>query len=273
MSPFLFYFVCINEKALAMKSLNLVFTVLFLSILSVSFGQDIILLANRAKIEAKDIVVKNKTIYYQDFNESSGEIFTVPVNRIEYIQYASGEKVTPNDLLARVNSYNGLGNNLINFHLLDFATSNFTMSYERVISDGKFSIQIPVSFGYGDDYGNFWLPTPWDSEINIDFANRFSTGVALNIFPTRQGKVRYFFGPAIYGGSGVYYPGYDYYNESFDVRTSFVSFVVNNGLIISPISHFSLSLVGSLGARQLFDVEDGKTITTVKLAFNLSYRF
>lgn len=254
-----------------MKKSNLFVTFVFLALISVSYGQDVILLTNRAKIEAKEIVVKGKTIYYQDYNDNSGDVFTVSLGKIEYIQYASGEKVLPADIMDKRNSLVGLGNNLINFHILDFSTNNFTMSYERVIADGEFSLQFPVSLGYGDENSNLLLPPPFD-EVDVKFWNRFSAGVGLNIFPTRQGKARYFFGPAIYGGSGVYYHEYYGLDNTYD-NTGFVSFVVNNGLIISPISHFSLSLVGTIGARHFFDVEGGKTAATGKISFNLSYRF
>ena len=254
-----------------MRKTNLFVTFVFLTLISLSYGQDVILLTNRAKIEAKEIVVKGKTVYYQDFNDDSGDVFTLSLSKIEYIQYASGGKVLPSDILDQRNSLVGLGNNLINFHILDFSSNNFTMSYERVIADGEFSLQLPVSLGYGDEESDLLLPPPFN-EIDVKFWNRFSTGLALNIFPTRQGRVRYFFGPAIHGGSGVYYQ-YFYGLDDTNTKTGFVSFVVNNGLIISPISHFSLSLVGTIGARHFFDVENGKTAATGKISFNLSYRF
>lgn len=250
-------------------------SLLFLGILQISQSQDIIVLANRAKIEAKDIVVKGKVITYQDYSDVSGKQFTIAFDKVEYIQYANGEKLLVSDLESKINNDNPLGDNLISFHVLDFAINSFTLSYERILKNGKFSLQIPISFGYGDSPADIMLPPPFDSEIETYFANRFSTGLNFNIYPTQQGTVRYFFGPSILFGTGKHFEQYDYYNEhqTPSVSTGYISFIVNNGLMVTPISHLSLALVGSIGARQFFNVEDGKTATVLKLSFNLSYRF
>ncbi len=261
-----------------MKNRSLLLLSILFGLHMASYGQDVIVLTNRAKLDAKEIVIKSKTVFYQNFDDDSGQVLSMLLSKIEYIQFANGEKLFPADLGNRTKTTEALGFNLINFHVLDFATSNFTMSYERVLSDGKFSLQLPISFGYGDSNTDLLLPPPFDSEFELNFANRFTTGLSLNIFPTRQGRVRYFFGPSIMGGSGIYSEGgyydsyYGYYIEE-EINTGYISFMVNNGLIISPLSHFSISLVASLGARHFFAVDDGKTATTGKLSFNLSYRF
>lgn len=261
-----------------MKNRSLLLLSILFGLHMASYGQDVIVLTNRAKLDAKEIVIKDKTVLYQNFDDDSGKVLSMLLSKIEYIQYTNGERLFPDDLIGRTKNSENLGFNLINFHVLDFATSNFTMSYERVLSDGKFSLQLPISFGYGDPNSDLLLPPPFDSEFELNFANRFTTGLCFNIFPTRQGRVRYFFGPSILGGSGIYSNGgyydsyYGYYIEE-EINTGYIAFMVNNGLIISPLAHFSISLVGSLGARHFFDVEGGKTATSGRLSFNLSYRF
>jgi len=256
-----------------MSRRSLLASLLFICFLGSSMAQDIIQLENRAKIEAKDIVIKGKSVFYKDYGDNSGQEYSVDVRKVTSIRYANGEIIDGKDLELKTNTHYVLGNNLLNFHMLDFVVSNFTMSYERIFGDGKYSMQVPVSLGYGDPNDEIYLPLPWDSDWSNRFANRFSAGLNFNIFPTRQGKVRYFFGPGIQYASGVYGDGYDYSSVYQEYNTGALSFMVNNGFMVTPIPQFSFSLVGSIGARHLFEVEDGKTITTAKLSLNLSYRF
>ncbi len=256
-----------------MNHRSLLVSLLFFCFLGGAMAQDIIQLENRAKIEAKDIVIKGKSVFYKDFADSSGQEYSVDVRKVTSIRYANGETIDGKDLELKTNTHYVLGNNLLNFHMLDFVISNFTMSYERIFGNGKFSLQVPFSLGYGDPNDEIFLPLPWDSDWGTHFANRFSTGLNFNIFPTGQGKVRYFFGPGIQYASGVYADGYDYYQDYQEYDTGALSFMVNNGFMVTPIPQFSFSLVGSIGARHLFEVEDGKTVTAAKLSLNLSYRF
>ena len=236
------------------------------------FSQDVIVLKNRAKIDAKEVAIKGNVILYQDYTGNSGYEYSVDINKVDYIQYQNGEKLQVNEIAVISKSKTNYGLNLISFHILDFAINNFTFSYERILGNGKYSLQIPVSFGYGDSGDNDLLPLPFGTDYENSFANRFSTGVSFNIYPTRQGKVRYFFGPSIQIGSGIYFP--KYYNDNPDeIKTGFMGFMVNNGLMITPIEHLSMAVVGSLGARHFFKIENGKTISTLGISFNLTYRF
>ena len=236
------------------------------------FSQDVIVLKNRAKIDAKEVAIKGNVIMYQDYTGNSGYEYSVDINKVDYIQYQNGEKLLASELAGKSTSKMNYGLNLISFHILDFAINNFTFSYERILGNGKYSLQIPVSFGYGDGNDNDLLLIPFRNDYENSFANRFSTGVSFNIYPTRQGKVRYFFGPSVQIGSGIYFP--NYYNDNPDeIKTGFMGFMVNNGLMITPIEHLSMAIVGSVGARHLFKVENGKTFSTLGVSFNLTYRF
>ncbi len=236
------------------------------------FSQDVIVLKNRAKIDAKEVAIKGNVILYQDYAGNSGYEYSIDINKVDYIQYQNGEKLLASEIESNNSSKMNYGSNLISFHILDFAINNFTFSYERILGNGKYSLQIPISFGYGEGNDNDFLPLPFGTDYENTFANRFSTGVSFNIYPTRQGKVRYFFGPSVQIGSGIYYSNHYNYNPD-EIKTGFMGFMVNNGLMITPIEHLSLAIVGSVGARHLFKVENGKTFSTLGISFNLTYRF
>ncbi|MDP2722234.1 MAG: hypothetical protein Q8O72_05725 [Bacteroidales bacterium] len=251
-------------------------TVFYMLILMTSFqvyAQDVIMLNNRAKIEAKEIVIKGKIINYQEYIDSTGIQYSVALSKVEYILFQNGEKVFASDLFSNQSKTMVPAKNLITFHLLDFAINNFTLSYERILGDGKLSLQFPISFGYGDEPAKVLFPTPFGDEFNSRFANKFSAGVKFNIYPTRQGKVRYFFGPSLIFGNGDYSTDSYYAYQPKLINTGFLAFLVNNGIMITPIEHFSLALIGSIGARHFFSVESGKTLSVAQLSFNLSYRF
>ncbi len=159
--------------------------------------------------------------------------------------------------------------NLINYHLFDLIVNNFKLSYERITSNGKLGIQIPIAIGYGD---------PDNVSGFDDVYNTFYTGVTLNFYPTGQGKVRYFMGPGIQVGTGFFSDGYyDGYSNVYEKTETFIfRFMVNNGIMFTPIEALSISLVGSLGIRYTDETyyNDDQNIKTVgAFAANLSYRF
>lgn len=123
--------------------------------------------------------------------------------------------------------------------MIDLIVNNFKISYERILLNGKIGIQIPFAIGYGNDISGF-----------DDVDNKFYTGLALNFYPTGQGKVRYFMGPAVNVGTGNYEDYNGYYNSSEPYYGTYDTFIlrfyVNNGVMFSPIPELSLSAVGSI---------------------------
>lgn len=213
-------------------------------------------------------VLPNETTY-RIFGEESGQVYSIQNNQISMIAFENGdvrffekqEKVVPRHNYKK---------NLFNFHLFDLIVNNFKLSYERIISNGKIGIQIPLTFGYGDGISGF-----------DDIRNNFYTGISLNFYPTGQGKVRYFMGPGIQVGTGryndVYYAGGTSYPPGNTEKNTFVfRFLVNNGIMFTPIEALSISLVGSIGIRYADknNQSDNQNVKTVgAFSANLSYRF
>jgi len=161
------------------------------------------------------------------------------------------------------------------FHFLDFVINNFTVSYERILSDGKYGIQIPFSFGYSENTTAIPLPPPFDSDYTNYLVNKFYSGIKFNIYPTGQGKIKYFLGPEIQFGNGIFHQDNSNYwqNNPYTTTTGYMKFLVNNGVVFTFAKTLSVSVIGSIGIQHMFKINTNATQTTGALSINLSYRF
>ncbi len=233
-------------------------------------AQDFIYLRNqKPRVAVKNIKVLNGETTYNLFDDNTGAEYSVNNNQISMIAFADGN-IRFFEREQKVIKRHNYKKNLINYHLFDLIVNNFKLSYERIISNGKIGIQIPIAIGYGN-YDNI---SGFD-----DVYNTFYTGLSVNFYPTGQGTVRYFMGPGIQVGEGVFTDGY--YNDSNQytnttINTFVFRFLVNNGIIYTPIDALSISLVGSLGIRYTSKEDHwyNQNVKTVgAFSANLSYRF
>lgn len=241
-------------------------TLLFILVFAFSVGiiaQDYIYLRDKQeRISAKNIKVSDSEIRYEIFDTEDGQVFSIKPNQVNLIAYESGMVRLVQRKSKIINSYD-FKKNLITYHLFDLIFSNFTMSYERILNNGKIGLQIPLSFGYatGNNFGNDVL------------ISQFYSGLYLNFYPTGQGKVRYLLGPGLRFGLG-HENYYDNGNKNGD--DSFYSkILINNGVVFSPIESLSLSAILSLGIRYFPEAQDDNEVvrTTAHFSINLSYRF
>ena len=237
---------------------------------TVIVAQDFIYKRNEGnRISAKNVNVLLEQTTYNLFDQESGEVFSIDNDDISMIVYENGS-VRFFERESRVKQRLNFKKNLINYHLFDLIVNNFKLSYERILSNGKLGIQIPLAIGYGDE----------DAISGFDDVyNTFYTGISLNFYPTGQGKVRYFMGPGIQIGTGFFDGYYNDYSGSYvnqKTDTFIFRFLVNNGIIFTPIEALSISLVGSLGIRytdKTFNSNDQNVRTVGAFSANLSYRF
>lgn len=222
-------------------------------------SQDFIYVEGGERIVAKIIEVGQTEITYTLYGSNSRELLFQPISTVSMIAFENGS-VKSFKKEEEKNSYD-FKRNVISFHLADLVVSNFTMSYEHIMSSGKLGVQIPLALGYGNE-----------PEVNR-MKNKFYTGLNLNFYPTGQGKVRYMLGPGIRLGNGKTDINYINYTKRED--TFYLKFMINNGLVISPIEEMSLAVVGSLGIIYLDKVEVNRdnVMTTGAFTFILSYRF
>lgn len=238
------------------------------------YAQDIIRTKDGELIVAKKISIQTDVIYYQEYNADNSDKLSIPKNQVFSITYKDGTVV---DVITKKskNRYTNSTNNVVSFHLFDFVFSNLTISYERILPGGKAGIQIPFSIGYKDETTSLPIPLPIDSEYTNRLVSKFYSGINLNLYPTGQGKVKYFLGPSFLIGNGLYHEEVDHYSSYYPdpLSTGFFKLLLNNGIVFSPVHNLSFSIIGSLGVQYMTNNTLKKAETTGGLSINLSLRF
>lgn len=250
---------------------HILLTLVLLTGLSTIYAQDYIYMrSGKKRVPATNIEVQASHTTYSLYGDESGKVSAIDNSDISMILFQDG-KTQFFERESRAISRINFKKNFINYHLLDLVVNNFKISYERLFSNGKIGVQIPFAVGYGD-YENI---SGFD-----DVHNTFYTGVTLNFYPTGQGKVRYVMGPSIQVGTGYFDDGYyDYQNDIYisdNIDTFILRFLINNGVMFTPIDALSITIVGSLGIRYTDEknIWEDQNIKTVGAAsVNLSYRF
>lgn len=232
------------------------------------FSQDYIYLKNGDRLETIITDQTKSAIIYQVFGSTQEDLKLVSKEDVKMIAYANGkiDDFSDNKSINKIKN-SDFKKNLIAYHLADLLINNFTISYERILNNGKLGIQIPFSIGYDGDY----------EELG-DFQNKFYSGIAFKFYPTGQGTWRFFMGPEIRVGQGHvsdYIYNYDTgYGYDVDEDAFYFKFHINNGIMFSPIPELSLAASVSLGIRYVeADLLDSKIRTNGAASFNMIYRF
>jgi hypothetical protein len=142
------------------------------------------------------------------------------------------------------------GRNNLSLLLSDVVMKRISFEYEHVFGDeGNMSINIPgsVAIAEADDvYGD---------EV------QWWGGLGMKLYPTGQGKIRYFVGPEVRVISAKYNDQYVTYYEGWaenvtvDENYIHTAFLLNNGMIYEPAENFIFSVNLGLG----FVARDQKT--------------
>ncbi|MFK5857025.1 MAG: hypothetical protein QM503_12915 [Bacteroidota bacterium] len=248
------------------KKLSLLAALLFI-LININ-AQDFIYKRNQSeRIAVKNTKVHASETTYKLYGEESGIEYTINNKQISMIAFENGD-IRFFEREKKVINRHNYKKNIINYHLFDLVVNNFKLSYERIISKGKIGIQIPFAIGYGSD-----------DQISgfDDVYNTFYSGITINFYPTGQGTVRYFMGPSIQIGTGYFQGDWNEYTRQYDhINTMVFRFLINNGIVFTPIDALSISLVGSLGIRSTDKTKketDNNVKTVGAFAANLSYRF
>jgi hypothetical protein len=254
-----------------MKKLLILFAVCLINPL---FGQDIITLIDGGTIESKVQEVTRKDVVYKKFSNQNGPNYHIDLNDVEKVTYESGavdvfnaKEENQGSKYSYTNS--DLGKNIVSLNLPDILFQNITFSYERFVGEqGKLGLRIPFSISlYGDKNNNF----------NFGSYNIFYTGLDLNFYPTGQGQARLFIGPSLRSGfARVSNSIFDYYNSTSIQNTGYFSFLVQSGVLWTPIKEITVSSSFGLGSRKYFTAAPGNgnlTRTTANFNFSIGYRF
>lgn len=263
-----------------MKNLILLtLATLFMSMHSLH-SQDILYKKDGSKEETKIILVGEREIQYKRYNNPDGPVYSIGKDKITLITYENGEYelVTTKQSVAaeaKLELTQNFARNIIKYHLFDVVYGDFTFSYERILSSGTIGIVIPVGLGYA--YNTDYFSS---SEI---VKNMFYSGIGVYVYPTGQGKWRYFLGPNVRVGYGKQNYWMTYWDENGnylydDEETAegiYTKFMVDNGVVFTPVRNLSLSAVVGVGVRyfpQAFYSYDA-FLPTGTFMVNIGYRF
>lgn len=262
------------------KEIILLFCSFFVTSLT-SIAQDIIYKKDGSKEEAKIVLVGEKEIQYKKFSNPDGPVFSLGKDKIALITYENGEyeiveKQSGAGAQAKQDLSVNFARNAIRYHLFDVIYGDFTFSYERILSSGTIGIVIPVGFGYAYNSDYFNNSGSW-------VKNLIYSGLGVNIYPTGQGKWRYFVGPNVRIGYGKqsywmnYWDenGYWLYEDETYSEGIYTKFYVDNGLIFTPVRNFSISTVVSVGVRYFPQAAYSYDafLPTASFSVNIGYRF
>jgi len=247
------------KKPLLVLSFLLIFTILS--------AQDFIYLRDGSRVAANVKSIDNKSVLYKDVNDPTGSTFSINKSQVMLIAYENGNLKFFKRKQTVIQRYS-FKKNFLTYHLADLIINNFTLSYEHLFKNGSIGLQIPVSFGYGN------------YEENDGLKNNFYSGIYLNLYPTGQGKWRYFLGPAVRLGIADFENKWYNYPSGQLIDNSKHNFFygklfINNGVMFTPVSSLSIRCVLSLGIRYTPNITfiSNNIETAAAFSFNMSYRF
>lgn len=160
--------------------------------------------------------------------------------------------------------------NVVSLNILDLSIGNAHLGYERLINNGLIGLKFSVNFDYNEN-----------SDAGVTGLKRsFVTSLDLNLYPTGQGRFKYFAGPSFRVGrvatryfhsndvSGL--TTYDYSNH-----LGFMGVFFNNGLVIQPFQWLYVGVQGTLGIGLFKSLDKKHSYAQIdgSFALNMGYRF
>ncbi len=252
-----------------------------LTVVAVS-AQDKIYRRSGDVVTAKIVEVSEEFVVYKSFTNPEGPNYRIRKDAIDKVVYQNGTVENfggtaytpkPSNSAMYIDPAS-LGKNIINFDFLSILFNEVGFSYERVINNGFIGVKVPLIMGVG---------AVTDNQVR-EFANKYQSGLDLNLYPTGQGSVKYFIGPALRFGQVTNNNFNSYYDPLTNTYTSYnqnetfnlLAFQVNNGVMFQPTTHFNVSLVLGIGLRKLTPTSgNGSTEAENYGTFsaNIAYRF
>jgi hypothetical protein len=244
-------------------------SVLLLVVASLAaFSQDAIYKTDGTKIDGIVTLVAPTEIRYKAAANPDGPEYIIPTNNIVIIVYKNGtydllKKKSEKEFLPFDSLTINYGKNIIFMNLAALVPENLFFSYERIINHGYIGLRSPFILGlmHGASGNN----------------KTIGTGLDINFYPFKQGRVRYFVGPSFeVGMKKFYYPysgqyGY-YYNNTEETERSYYNLHINNGLMFQITKYFNISAVAGVGV-QAEDYGSKKPRSNGTIEFNMGFRF
>lgn len=264
-----------------MKNLFALSFLLFFGFIYVAQAQDVIYKKDGSREDSKIVLIGTKDIQYKKFSNPDGPVYTLPKSDIVMITYQNGEYEMFSSQKEAVSTSKeelktNFTKNIIGYHLFDVVYGDFTFSYERILSSGTIGIKIPFGFGYAYNSDYFNSSNEW-------VKNAFYSGIGVNFYPTGQGKWRYFLGPQVrvgYGKQSYWMTIWDDYgnyvtDEEETAEGIYTKFIVDNGIMFTPVRNFSISAIAGVGVRYFpqADYSYNVFMPTGYFSLNIGYRF
>lgn len=212
-------------------------------------------------------------VVYKKYSRPDGPLYRLPKSQILLIQYNDGaidvfdeaQPKTPEEKreAEKKEFAEKLGRNVISINYLNLLNGNIHMGYERITRDGMVGLKYSINYNIADV----------ETDI-LAYLRLFSTGIDVNLYPTGQGRIKYFLGPSFRVGVARDF----YYNGAGGPRNvdyNYFSIFFNNGFYAQPTKSLYLGMQAGLGmakfvrrsARENFADLDGV------IAFNMGWRF
>jgi len=247
----------------------LFFTILLFFALGAS-SQDLLYFTNGNILKAVDTEQTYDSISFRIFNSSSQQ-YTIDKSELVKMITETGEVIEFSGIYIDP-ANTEFSKNIISFNTLGVPMGRFTMGYQILSKDGKVGVEFPVSIGLLNESYTDPLPEIFDVELY----SLFYSGITVNWYPMGQRKVNYVLGPSLRLGVGKNNDYYCYNCGEYNVDRQFfyTKLLINNGLVLMPSKHFSMSLIFSLGVIARDNYYNEPTFgTTADFQFNLAYQF
>lgn len=257
-----------------MKLRNTLLLTLFVFLSSTLFGQDILYKKDGSKDSVIVEEINPTEVVYKKFHRPDGPLYRVPKSQILLIEYKDGAidvfdgapNLTSEEKRAAEKQafVEKLGRNIISINYLNLLNGNLHLGYERISKDGVIGLR--YSFNYNID----------DVESDIlAYLRLWSTGFDLNIYPTGQGKIKYYLGPSFRVGvaRGV---NYNYFSGRSSIEDfNYFSFFFSNGFYAQPTKSFYIGMQGGLGMASFRSRTKSNNFADLDgiFAFNMGLRF
>lgn len=243
---------------------------LFVLLSSTVFGQDILYKKDGTKDSVIVEEVNPTEVVYKKFSRPDGPLYRLPKSQILLIEYKDGAidvfdgAQTLTDDEKRVAEKKAfaekLGLNIISINYLNLLNGNIQLGYERIMGDGM--VGLKYSFNYNIE----------DVETDIlNYLRLWSTGLDLNLYPTGQGKIKYFLGPSFRVGVA---------RDNFTGRSTlkdynYFSIFFSNGFYAQPTKSLYLGMQAGIGMARFKSKTTSTHFADIDgiFAFNMGYRF
>lgn len=154
----------------------------------------------------------------------------------------------------------------VNINVTDYFAGAITLGYEYFTKEGDYSLRIPVSIGLNSIGASSFKVRETEFEDRQSYYRenkKFSTGFECYYYPYGQGKVRYYFGPAIEIGWFDYTDemvlgSFPYTLKDVEMKGTFQSVLVHQGVLFQPTAEINFNIgIGFGYCQSRFRHQDG----------------